>query len=148
MTPEGSQYRKAVVVKRTVLGYELDSVQDVYANYLVPSVFGFLLYVLQFGADVTCVYRHFRERDPIWGSLTLFFVCLPVLGCYVRTMSSLELWPEMDDCDGRNVKWAAVKTLQHLFFPVWSTWRYDSFECASISKLQLLDVFGCSLRNR
>lgn len=113
-----------VVIKQTVLGYELDSKQNVYVNYLVPSVLSVIFYVFYFASDLALSYRHFKEDNPIWGSLTLLFMYVPVLGCFIVTTSSWELWPELEGCSARNIKWAFLKISQHVFFPIWCMWRY------------------------
>lgn len=118
-----SDYKKAVVVKRTILGYELTSTQNVYANFLLPSVLGCILYILQTGADIGVAYGHFREGNPIWGALTVFFMICPVIGCFIWATTTLEMWPEIDGCGVKNINWILLKVFQHLFFPIWSMWR-------------------------
>lgn len=118
----GHEIKETVVVP-SVLGYELDSKQYVITNYLIPSVTGCLLYVLHFACDLTVAYRHVREDNAVWGALTIFFMFLPALGCYILTISAWELWPTFDGCDKSNVKWGFLKTFQHVCFPVWSMWR-------------------------
>lgn len=109
--------------KRTVLGYSLEPKQDVYVNYLFPTLTASFLYILHFSTDVVLAYRHFIEENPIWATLTAFFMYLPVLGCFIITVSSWELWPEYEGCGWTNIKWVLLKILQHLCFPVWSMWR-------------------------
>ncbi|XP_022908319.2 uncharacterized protein [Onthophagus taurus] len=124
MTKSESIYKRTVVVTRTILGYELSAKQDVIANYLIPAITGCLCYILLFAADLGTVYRHFEEENPVWASLTLLFMFLPVIGCFIWVISSWELWPEIEGCGRNNVKWALWKVLQHFFFPIWSMWRY------------------------
>ncbi|GJQ86601.1 hypothetical protein Trydic_g7834 [Trypoxylus dichotomus] len=119
-----SEYKRAVVIKRTILGYDLNSDQNIWANYLIPSVVGCLLFILLTAADIGVAYAHFREGNPIWASLTLFFLYLPVLGCYIWCITSLELWPQVEGMGFENINWFLLKTLQHLFFPIWGAWRY------------------------
>lgn len=118
-----SEYKRAVVLQRTILGYELNSNQNVWANYLIPSIVGCLLYTVQTAADIGVAYAHFREGNPIWASMTLFFMYCPVLGCFIWCTTSLELWPQLDGWGIENTKWILMKILQHIFFPVWSMWR-------------------------
>lgn len=110
-------------VKPQLLGYDLTAKQDVWVNYLLPTFGACLLFILHFASDLVLTYRHFVEENPIWASLTLFFMYLPVLGCFVITISSWELWPKYEGCGWTNIKWALLKILQHVFFPIWSMWR-------------------------
>lgn len=112
------------IVRLTVLGYELNSKQNACFNYLLPAIFWCSMYILHFASDLVLAHRHHIEEDPIWASLTLFFMYLPVIGCFVLTVSSIEMWPDYDECTLSNVKWLSVKILQHLFFPIWTMWRY------------------------
>ncbi|KAB0797942.1 hypothetical protein PPYR_08935 [Photinus pyralis] len=116
--------QKDTVITRTFLGYELNVEQNVIVNYLIPSILSCLLYIVHFACDFAVSYRHFRERNPIWGSITVFIMYLPAISCYVLTISSLELWPKFEGCGMENVKWCLLKTLQHIFFPIWSMWRF------------------------
>lgn len=111
------------IVRLTVLGYELNSKQNACFNYLLPAIFWCSMYILHFASDLVLAHRHHIEEDPIWASLTLFFMYLPVIGCFVLTVSSIEMWPDYDECTLSNVKWLSVKILQHLFFPIWTMWR-------------------------
>ncbi|KAF5283779.1 hypothetical protein FQA39_LY17217 [Lamprigera yunnana] len=115
---------KDTVVVPTLLGYELNVHQFIIANYLVPSVSSCFLYIVHFAFDFGVAYRHFYENNPIWGGLTLFFMYLPAISCYTLTISLLELWPKLEGCGGENTKWCLMKTLQHVFFPIWSIWRH------------------------
>lgn len=111
------------IKQKTVLGYDLTSKQNIYLNYLFPTLAASVLYILQFSSDLVLAYRHFKDENPIWASLTLFFMYLPVLGCFIITISLWELWPEYEGCGMSNVRWAVLKVLQHFFFPIWSMWR-------------------------
>lgn len=111
------------IKQKTILGYDLTSQQDIYLNYFLPTVAACVLYILQFSSDLVLTYRHFSDGNPIWASLTLFFMYLPALGCFIITISSWELWPEYEGCGMSNINWAILKVLQHTFYPVWSMWR-------------------------
>lgn len=111
------------VTKKTLLGYELSPCQDAIANYLVPSICACLLYMFIIAGDVAVIFCHYKNGDPIWASLTIFFMYLPLLGSYIIIISNWELWPELEGCGIENIKWFIVKTLEHLLFPVWSMWR-------------------------
>lgn len=115
--------KKIVIVPKTFLGYELNSIQDIYFNYLTPTIIGCLFYILHFAGDVAVTYRHFYDENVIWGSLTLLFIYLPVILCFVITSSSWELWAEQEGCGPNNIKWITLKIVQHLGFPIWSMWR-------------------------
>lgn len=116
--------KKKSPTQRTILGYELNEKQDVYVNYLWPTIAASLLYIFLFASDLVLAYRHSCDENPIWSFLTFFFMFLPVLGCFIMTISSWELWPEEEGCGCSNTKWALLKIFQHLFFPIWSMWRY------------------------
>ncbi|XP_025833088.1 uncharacterized protein LOC108742546 [Agrilus planipennis] len=120
MTTEDS----AGVKKSTALGQILTTKQNIYANYLIPSVAAVLLYNINFACDVVVAYRHYAEDNPVWASLTIFFLYLPIIGCFVLTVSAWEHWPEFEGCGVENVKWIFVKIFQHVFFPLWAMWRF------------------------
>lgn len=115
--------KKTVIVPKTFLGYELNAIQDIYFNYLTPTLIGALFYIVHFTGDVATSYRHFYDGNPVWGSLTLLFIYLPVILCFIIVISSWELWAEQDGCGPNNIKWALFKIAQHLLFPIWSMWR-------------------------
>ncbi|KAF2898950.1 hypothetical protein ILUMI_07211 [Ignelater luminosus] len=139
MTLRQNKPEKEIVINPTVLGYEVDTRQNVIANHLVPSIIGCLFYIIHFACDFTVAYRHFREDNSVWGSLTIFFMFLPVLGCYILIISSWELWPEYEKCGLTNVKWVLLKTAQHMYFPVWSMWRYAERIFWSIEGMRTTD---------
>lgn len=112
------------IKKKTVLGYELTYCQDAWVNYLVPSASACILYILLIASDVATIYSHFKNGDPIWCSLTIFFMYLPVLASFVLIVSNWELWPEFEECGRDNTIWFWTKVFEHLFFPIWSMWRY------------------------
>lgn len=109
--------------KKTLLGYELTVYQDAVLNYLIPSLSACLLYMILIASDSAVIFSHFKNNDPIWGSLSLFFMYLPVLASFIIITSSWELWPEFDGCGRNNLIWFWVKTAEHLLFPFWSMWR-------------------------
>lgn len=118
---------KGSVKKKTVFGYELTLHQDAWLNYLVPSISACLLYILLIASDCAVIFRHYKNGDSIWGSLTLFFMYLPVLGSFFIIVSNWDLWPEYEGCGRDNMIWFWVKSTEHLLFPAWSMWRYDFF---------------------
>lgn len=115
--------KKKLPIQRTILGYKLNSIQDVYVNYLCPTIAACFLYIFLFASDLVLAYRHFCDENPIWAFLTFFFMYLPVLGSFIITISSWELWPEEEGCGWRNIKWALIKIVEHVLFAVWSMWR-------------------------
>lgn len=123
------------VKKKTLLGYELTPHQDASVNYLVPSISASVLYTLLIACDVATIVSHYRNGDPIWGSLTLFFMYLPALGSFIILISSWELWPEFEGCGRENIIWFWIKVVEHLFFPIWSMWRYVLFDRIIITLL-------------
>jgi len=52
-------------------------------------VFGIILYLVDVGSDIMAAVNHFKERNPVWGSLTITFVVLPTL-CWAAV--SWTLW--------------------------------------------------------
>ncbi|KAF5277700.1 hypothetical protein FQR65_LT03680 [Abscondita terminalis] len=130
---------KETVIVRTLLGYEINSYQYVIFNYLVPSILSCLLYIVHFACDFAVSYRHFYEKNPIWGSMSILFMFLPSLSCYILTISSLELWPKFEGCGNENIRWCLIKTLQHVFFPVWSMWRHAEKIFWSIEGMRTID---------
>lgn len=135
---------KRRVKKKTLLGYELTHHQDAWVNYLVPSVGACVVYTFLIASDIATFVSHYRNGDPIWGSLTLFFMYLPVLASFIIIISNWELWPEFEGCGRNNVIWFWIKVLEHLFFPVWSMWRYDGEFFLIIMHLVILIALGIS----
>ncbi|XP_044266353.1 uncharacterized protein LOC123012471 [Tribolium madens] len=113
-----------VYLRKTFLNYELTPRQDIIINYFIPSVCSFLLYIFLFASDCVVVFRHYKDEDPIWASVTLFIIYFPSLCSYIVVTSSWELWPEMEGCGCDNFLWWLIKTLEHLLFPVWAIWRF------------------------
>lgn len=109
--------------KKTFLNYEVTPHYDAVLNYLLPSVFSCILYILVFSSDVGMVFRHYKDDNPIWASVTLFVMYLPAIISYVLIVSDWLLWPEMYGCSLLNITWFTIKTLEHLLFPVWAMWR-------------------------
>lgn len=114
---------KKIDEKTTLLGYELTSYQNAIVNYLVPSIAACILYVFIIAIDVAVIFTHFKNDDPIWGSLTLFVMYLPTLISFIIIVSNWELWPEFEECSRTNTIWFCVKIVEHLFFPIWNMWR-------------------------
>ncbi|XP_076266458.1 uncharacterized protein LOC143200075 [Rhynchophorus ferrugineus] len=110
---------------KTLLGYELSPRQDALVNYLLPSVSACLLYKFIVAADIGVIFRHYKDEDPIWASLTLSMMYLPVLGSFMIIISDIDYWPDADEGMTReNAKWFFRQTIEHLFFPCWNMWRY------------------------
>ncbi|XP_030753291.1 uncharacterized protein LOC115880252 [Sitophilus oryzae] len=110
---------------KTLLGYELTPTQNALVNFLLPSIGACVLYKFIIAVDVGVIFRHYKDNDPIWASLTIFIMYLPALSSYVIIMSDWDYWPEPDKGLTRNnVKWAFRQTLEHLFFPFWNMWRF------------------------
>lgn len=114
---------KNSVKKKTLLGYELSPHIDALVNYLIPSLCACVLYMLLIATDVAVTISQYRNGDPIWSSLTLFFMYLPVIGSFIIIVSNWELWPEFEGCGRDNIIWFWTKTFEHLLFPCWSMWR-------------------------
>lgn len=108
---------------KTFINYELTPRQNVIINHFIPSICSLLLYILLFASDSVLVFRHYKDEDPIWASVTLFIIYLPSLCSYIVIISSWELWPKMEGCGCDNFLWWLIKTLEHLLFPVWAMWR-------------------------
>lgn len=108
-----------------LLGYSLTPHQDALVNYLLPAVAACLLYKFIIAGDICVIFRHYKDGDPIWASLTLFFMYLPALGSYILIISDWDYWPEPDKgMTNENLGWCFKKTVGHLFFPIWSIWRF------------------------
>ncbi|XP_018577197.1 uncharacterized protein LOC108915611 [Anoplophora glabripennis] len=109
---------------KVLLGYKLSSHQDALVNYLVPSICACLLYIFIIATDIAVIFCHYKNGDPIWASLTIFIMYLPLLGSFIIIISNWDLWPELVGCGIENIKWFVIKTLEHLLFPIWSMWRF------------------------
>lgn len=108
---------------RKILGLPLTPKQDAIVNYLVPSLGASILYILLFSVEVGLIHRHYLNwhRTLTWTTLSIMY--FPVLASYVIVLSRAELWPERTFGGKKNLFWLWYKTVQHIFFPVWSLWR-------------------------
>ncbi|XP_057666131.1 uncharacterized protein LOC130899946 [Diorhabda carinulata] len=130
---------KNVPNKKVLLTYELNSKQDALVNYLVPSVCACILYMFLIAADIAVIFSHYKNGDPIWASLTLFILYIPVLASFIIIISNWELWPEFESCSKVNLIWFWTKVLEHLLFPVWSMWRFAERIFWSIEAVRAAD---------
>ena len=60
--------------------------------------FGIVLYLVDVGSDIMAAVNHFKEGNPVWGSLTITFVVLPSL-CWAA--ASWTLWHVHDPPDNQ-----------------------------------------------
>ena len=60
--------------------------------------FGIVLYLVDVGSDIMAAVNHFKEGNPVWGSLTITFVVLPTL-CWAAV--SWTLWHVHDPPDNQ-----------------------------------------------
>ena len=60
--------------------------------------FGIVLYLVDVGSDIMAAVNHFKEGNPVWGSLTITFVVLPTL-CWAA--ASWTLWHVHDPRDNQ-----------------------------------------------
>nr|CAI5865961.1 unnamed protein product [Callosobruchus analis] len=110
--------------KSYLLGYELTLHHSAIVNHLVPSICSCALYIALISTDTGVCFCHLQNDDTVWASLSLFIMYLPAICSYVIVISNWELWPEFQGCGRDNLIWFWVKTVQHLFFPAWSMWRF------------------------
>ncbi|XP_066260718.1 uncharacterized protein [Euwallacea similis] len=109
---------------KTLFGYELTPRQNLLLNHLLPSVLASLLFIFIIAADIGVIFRHYKDDDPIWASLTLFCMYLPALGSLVIILTDADYWPDPENMTKENFVWMIKKILGHLLFPVWSMWRF------------------------
>jgi len=67
-------------------------------DILIIIVFGIVLYLVDVGSDIMAAVNHFKEGNPVWGSLTITFVVLPTL-CWAAV--SWTLWHVHDPPDNQ-----------------------------------------------
>ncbi|XP_066157830.1 uncharacterized protein [Euwallacea fornicatus] len=109
---------------KTLFGYELTPRQNLLLNHLLPSVLASLLFIFIIAADIGVIFRHCKDDDPIWASLTLFCMYLPVIGSLIIILTDADYWPDPENMTRENCAWMMKKILGHLLFPVWSMWRF------------------------
>lgn len=110
--------------QNTVFEYSLNRRQNAILNHLVPCAIACFLYVLITATDIGVIFRHYKDNDPIWASLTLFVMYLPAIGSFILIVTDCDYWPEPENgMTNENAFWLYKKILGHLLFPLWNIWR-------------------------
>ncbi|ERL84897.1 uncharacterized protein LOC109537611 isoform X2 [Dendroctonus ponderosae] len=110
---------------KTVFGFGLSSHQNALLNHLFPSILAPFLFMLIVATDIGVIFRHYKDGDPIWASLTLFCMFLPAMGSLIITLTDWDYWPEPENgMTSDNSYWLYKKIIGHVFFPVWNVFRH------------------------
>lgn len=107
-----------------VLGYRVKTKTQIILTCLVPAIFELLVYLFLTTADIALTIQHFRDERPIWASLTLTFLCLPAIICFISVVSSPYHWPDEDECGRENNLFLFRQLFNLIFFPIGAIHRY------------------------
>ncbi|ENN77182.1 hypothetical protein YQE_06320, partial [Dendroctonus ponderosae] len=65
--------------------------------------------------DIGVIFRHYKDGDPIWASLTLFCMFLPAMGSLIITLTDWDYWPEPENgMTSDNSYWLYKKIIGHV----------------------------------
>lgn len=78
---------------KQLFGYQLKTKTQIVLHYLLPAIFELCIYIILTVADVALIVQHFRDTHSIWASLTLTFVVLPAVLCFITIIASPSQWP-------------------------------------------------------
>lgn len=80
-------------VPKQLFGYQLKTKTQILLHYLLPAIVELCIYIILTVADVALIVQHFRDTHAIWASLTLTFVVLPAVLCFITIIVSPSQWP-------------------------------------------------------
>lgn len=80
-----------------VLGYHIKTRTQICLTCCISVVLELIVYLVLIAADVAVAVQHFRDGNPEFGGLTLGFVCLPAVVCFVSVVTSPGQWPQQGD---------------------------------------------------
>ncbi|CAG9766530.1 unnamed protein product [Ceutorhynchus assimilis] len=116
---------RIINTEKTLFGFALASRQYAILNHLVPSILACILFIFIIAIDIGVVFRHYKDNDPIWASLTIFFMYLPAIGSFIIITTDGDYWPEPENgMTSDNLLWLYHKVFGFLFFPVYNIWRF------------------------
>uniref|UniRef100_A0A7G3B391 XK-related protein n=1 Tax=Lutzomyia longipalpis TaxID=7200 RepID=A0A7G3B391_LUTLO len=113
-------------VPKRILFYPVKTRTQIVASILIPTFMELCVYVVLTTADITITVRHFQCGDYLWGALTLTFLCLPALLCFIIIIASPWQWPDQSDCAETNSHWKFFlrQLFNVLLFPLGAIWRF------------------------
>lgn len=79
---------------KCLLGWPIKSKAQIWFNWIIPITLELLVYVVLIVADVAVTYQHFIDGNHLWAGLTLSFIWLPALLCFLTVIASPKNWPE------------------------------------------------------
>lgn len=102
----------------------LKSKEQIYLIFLIPAIVNCLVYIVHFSADLMVAVQHFREQNPVWGCITIGFVCAPALAYFVLTVSRPDWWMTDDDKLHRGAfVWFLLQLAKLIVFPFFALYR-------------------------
>lgn len=101
-----------------ILGFGVKSRTQIVITCLIPAIFELLCYTVLITADIYLTTRHFINNNVLWGALSLGFICLPALACFISVITSKWQWPESEGCHSENIKFFFVQLFNLIFFPI------------------------------
>lgn len=90
---EEEEYDVLDGVPKQLFGYQLKTKTQILLHYLLPAIFELCIYIILTVADVTLIVQHFRDTHVIWAALTLTFVLLPAILCFITIIATPSQWP-------------------------------------------------------
>lgn len=108
-----------------VLGYPIKTRTQIYLSCLVTAILELFVYIVVVTTDICLTVQHFRDGNPLYGSLTLICLCLPALACFCSIIVSPWQWPaDNEQCGKENIKFFLKQLGNLFFFPIASSYRY------------------------
>lgn len=80
-------------VPHQLFGYQLKTKTQIVLHHLLPAIVELCIYIILTVADVALIVQHFRDTHAIWAALTLTFVVLPAILCFLTIIASPSQWP-------------------------------------------------------
>lgn len=111
-----------------VLGYQITTRTQICLSCCVTAALELLVYILVIVADISVVYQHFHDRNSHYASLTLGFLLLPAISCFISILISPWQWPDIEsDSQKENTvkmaKFFGKQLFNLVFFPIAAVYR-------------------------
>ncbi|CAO1431411.1 unnamed protein product [Diamesa serratosioi] len=105
-----------------ILGYKVKSKLQISLNYLIPTVCECLVFISLMTVDGSLVYQHFIDKNFFYAYLSLGFVILPAILCFLCVIIS-DQWPN-EACCGKLI-FFFDQLINTVFFPIGALYRFS-----------------------
>lgn len=110
-----------------VLGLRHKTRTQIVLKCLIPSILELLVYMTVIMADICVTIQHFRDKNPLFGAITLTLIWLPPIACFISIVISPWQWPDVDDeqsgCSTIHVKFFGKQIFNFVLFPLGAVYR-------------------------